>query len=362
MIGSDTHFWRGKRVFLTGHTGFKGSWLALWLSRLGARVTGYALEPPTSPSLFELAEVETEVASIKGDVRDGNLLLSSMRAAKPEVVLHLAAQPLVRLGYQDPVGTYSTNVMGTVQVLEAVRAIGGVRAVLNVTTDKCYENLDREQGYSETDRLGGFDPYSNSKACSELVTSCYRSAYFPPALHDQHGVMLASARAGNVIGGGDWARDRLLPDFFRSIVARQPMLVRYPHAVRPWQHVLEPLAGYLLLVRRLFEGDSATACGWNFGPQEDDAKSVHAVLDRVVQLWGGDACWQPEEGANHPHEARYLKLDCSKAIDQLGWRRRLRFDDAIDWTVAWYQGHFRGRNARSLCLDQIEHYQHLCVS
>ncbi|HVT34888.1 MAG TPA: CDP-glucose 4,6-dehydratase, partial [Nevskiaceae bacterium] len=268
----DAAFWRGRRVLLTGHTGFKGSWLSLWLQRLGAEVTGFALDPPTQPNLFQLAGVGQGMDSIIGDVRDASAVNAALARSRAEVVLHLAAQPLVHAGYSDPAGTYAINVMGTVHVLDAVRTVGGVKAVVNVTTDKCYDNREWVWSYRENDRLGGRDPYSNSKACSELVTASFRDSFFPPEHYAGHGVALGSGRAGNVIGGGDWGADRLVPDFFRAIDAGQPARVRRPQAIRPWQHVLEPLAGYLLLAQKLHQHGCEYAEGWNFAPHEDDAQ------------------------------------------------------------------------------------------
>ena len=277
--GIDADFWRGRRVFLTGHTGFKGGWLALWLQRLGADVTGYALDPPTTPSLFAVARVGAGMRSIINDIRDAETLAQAMREAQPEIVIHMAAQPLVRYSYQAPVETYATNVMGTVHLLEAVRQTDSVRAVVNVTSDKCYENREWVWGYRENEPMGGYDPYSNSKGCAELVTAAYRNSYFNPAQYSQHGVALASARAGNVIGGGDWAEDRLIPDILRAIAAGEAVNIRSPHAIRPWQHVLEPLSGYLLLAQRLIEDGPAHAEGWNFGPSEEDARPVQWIVE-----------------------------------------------------------------------------------
>ncbi len=315
-------FWRGKRVFLTGHTGFKGSWLSLWLQQLGAEVTGYALQPPTNPSLFDVANVGArhDIASSATSAM-AQPLSRAMREAAPDIVIHMAAQPLVRHSYVDPVETYSTNVMGTVHLLEAVRQTPSVRAVVNVTTDKCYENKEWVWGYRENEPMGGYDPYSNSKGCAELVTSAYRSSFFNPAKYGEHRVALATARAGNVIGGGDWADDRLIPDILRAISAGQPVVIRNPHAIRPWQHVLEPLSGYLQLAQRLYEDGVAYAEGWNFGPNDEDAKPVQWIVERLTQQWGEGASWQLDDG-DHPHEAHYLKLDCSKAKMRLDWQPR----------------------------------------
>ncbi|MBF0460511.1 MAG: CDP-glucose 4,6-dehydratase [Magnetococcales bacterium] len=352
----DTDFWRGRRVFLTGHTGFKGSWLSLWLHTLGANVSGYALAPPTHPSLFALCRLDQLLDSTIADVRDAGALQAAMRRAEPEIILHLAAQPLVRTSYQIPVETYATNVMGTVHLLEAARQTPSVRAILNITTDKCYENREWHWGYRENEPLGGHDPYSSSKACSELVTAAYRNSFFPPQAYAQHGVALASARAGNVIGGGDWAMDRLIPDCLRALLDKKAVLIRNPHAIRPWQHVLEPLYGYLLLAQRLVEEGTRWAEAWNFGPREEDAQPVEAIVRRLCTLWGEDATWLLD-GQSHPHEATYLKLDCSRACTLLGWQPRWRLDRALAAIVAWTKAYQDGRDMRVVCWEQIEEYR-----
>lgn len=348
-------FFQGKKVFITGHTGFKGSWLSLWLHSLGAQVIGYALDPPTDPSLFGLARVGELVTSIIADVRDLERLQQEMIAAAPEIVIHMAAQPLVRDSYKIPVETYATNVMGTVNMLEAVRNCPSVRAVVNVTTDKVYENREWVWGYRETEPFGGYDPYSNSKACSELVTAAYRSSYFNPHDYDRHGVAVATARAGNVIGGGDWASDRLIPDCLRAILLGEEVLIRNPHAIRPWQHVLEPLSGYLLLARKLHEEGQRYAEGWNFGPEDDDARPVEWVVQRLCAEWGEGARYIID-GGDHPHEAHYLKLDISKARGKLDWKPRWALADALGHTVAWTRSFRQGDDLRSVCQRQIEKY------
>lgn len=348
-------FWRGKKVFLTGHTGFKGSWLSLWLQQLGAEVTGYALQAPTDPSLFEVADVAQGMTSIIGDIRDSAALIHAMRNAAPDIVIHMAAQPLVRYSYVNPVDTYSTNVMGTVHLLEAVRQTPSVRAVVNVTSDKCYDNKEWAQSCRENEAMGGFDPYSSSKGCAELVTSAYRNSFFNPEEYSKHRVALASGRAGNVIGGGDWAEDRLIPDVLRSIGDKRSVIIRSPHAIRPWQHVLEPLSGYLLLAERLYEQGAAYAEGWNFGPSDEDTKPVQWIVEQLTQQWGEDASWQLDVG-KHPHEAHCLKLDCSKARTRLGWQPHWHLAYTLQMIVAWQRAWVEKQDMRSFTLKQIEQY------
>jgi len=357
----NTAFWKGRRVLVTGHTGFKGSWLSLWLQALGAQVVGYALAPPTNPSLFEVAEVGQGMTSTIGDMRDLVKLQAVFDEHKPEVVIHMAAQPLVRYSYQNPVETYSTNVMGTVHVLEAVRNTPGVKAVVNITTDKCYENREWVWGYRENEPMGGYDPYSNSKGCAELVSSAYRSSFFNASSYAQHGVALATVRAGNVIGGGDWAQDRLIPDILGAFEKSNLVNIRNPHAIRPWQHVLEPLRGYLTLVERLYEQGSGYAEGWNFGPNEEDAKPVGWIVEQMAAMWGNGAQWKIDIG-EHPHEANYLKLDISKARNRLDWHPVLRLNDALNLIVDWAKQRQAGADIRKLTLKQINSYQTLTNS
>ncbi|MDU2063422.1 MAG: CDP-glucose 4,6-dehydratase [Sporomusaceae bacterium] len=351
-------FWKDKKVFLTGHTGFKGSWLALWLSTLGAQITGYALKPPTNPNLFELAHVEELVKHIVGDVRDKRFLEKSLLEAKPDIVIHLAAQPLVRDSYKNPVETYEINIMGTIYLLEAVRACNTVRAVVNVTTDKCYKNNEWLWGYRENEPMGGHDPYSNSKACSELITDSYRNSFFSSAIPGQNQVAVASARAGNVIGGGDWAADRLIPDCLQSLLMNKPIRIRSPHAVRPWQHVLEPLSGYLLLAEKLFEEGDSFATGWNFGPGEDDSLPVEAIVKILCRLWGANGIYEVDQG-EHPHEANYLRLDCSKARTMLKWQPRWNLTTALEETIEWIKAYQNGFDMRLICQGQIQKYMQL---
>ena len=354
-------FWRGKRVLMTGHTGFKGSWLSLWLQSMGVHLVGYALAPPTSPSLYEAADVGNGMTSIFGDIRDLPKLQATFTEHRPEIVIHMAAQPLVRFSYIEPVETYSTNVMGTVHLLESVRNTPGVRAVVNITTDKCYENREWAWGYRENEPMGGYDPYSNSKGCSELVSSAYRSSFFNASSHAQHGVALATVRAGNVIGGGDWAQDRLIPDIIGAFEKNCLVNIRNPHAIRPWQHVLEPLRGYLTLVERLYEQGSVYAEGWNFGPNEEDAKPVGWIVEQLAAMWGNGAQWKIDIG-EHPHEANYLKLDISKARTRLDWHPVLRLNDALNLIIDWAKQRQAGADLRKLTLNQINSYQTLTNS
>ena len=347
--------YNGKRVLITGHTGFKGTWLSLWLLRLGAKVIGFALEPPSVPNLFEAIGIEKELEHYYGDIRDYDHLIQVFQDSKPDMVFHLAAQSLVRCSYDEPRLTYETNVMGTVNVLEAVRQTKSVRVALNITSDKCYENREWVWGYRENEPLAGYDPYSNSKACSELVTSAYRNSFFNHQDYSRHGVALASARAGNVIGGGDWGTDRLIPDCIRSILKNEPVRIRNPMAIRPWQHVLEPLCGYLILGRKLYEEGPRFAQPWNFGPYDSDAKPVEWVVQRICVLWGENASYEIDRGA-HPHEAGYLKLDCAKARAELDWQPRWNLDSALEKIVEWTRAYQKGQDVREVCLKQIDEY------
>ena len=351
-------FWSGKRVLITGHTGFKGSWLSLWLQSLGAELAGYSLPPLTNPSLFNIAKVDSYMASFIGDIRNLDGLQSVFKKTNPEIVIHMAAQPLVRYSYQNPVETYEVNVMGTVNLLEAVRNSDYVKSVVVVTTDKCYENREWVWGYRESDSMGGYDPYSNSKGCAELVCSAYRSSFFNPNEYNKNCVALATARAGNVIGGGDWAQDRLIPDLLYSFGIGKEAFIRYPNSVRPWQHVMEPLLGYLCLAEKLFSQGADFAEAWNFGPNSEDCRSVGWVADRLSEIWGGGAKWRTNSGV-HPHEAQYLKLEISKARSKLGWKPQLRLEDGLSLVIEWEQNRLAGANMRELTLAQLMAYQEL---
>lgn len=348
--GPRAAFWGDKRVLLTGHTGFKGGWLALWLQSMGASVRGIALAPPTTPSLFDVARVGEGMDHRIADIRDFAAIRSLVADFRPEVVFHLAAQPLVRQSYRQPLETYATNVMGTVHVLEAAREASSVRAIVNVTTDKCYENHGAARGYREDEPMGGHDPYSSSKACAELVSSAYRRSFLASA-----GIALATARAGNVIGGGDWAEDRLVPDLLRALRQGEAVQIRNPRAVRPWQHVLEPLSGYLLLAQRLITHGQEVAEAWNFGPRDEDAKPVQWVVEHLCTAWGEQAAWALQAG-DHPHEANFLKLDIAKARQRLQWAPRWSLDTALTRTVEWHRAWHDGQDMRAACLQQISDY------
>lgn len=327
----------------------------MWLHQLGAEVTGYALDSPTDPNLFGLCRVDALIDSVLGDVRDGEKLAAVMNAAAPDIVLHLAAQPLVRDSYKVPVETFAINVMGTVNLLQAVRGCRSVKSVVVVTTDKCYENKEWAWGYRENEPMGGYDPYSASKGCSELVSAAFRHSYFNPAAHGDHGVGLATARAGNVIGGGDWACDRLIPDCVGALLAGEKVRIRNPYAIRPWQHVLEPLSGYLLLAQNLYQHGAQYASGWNLGPNDEDARPVEWIVQKMCEKWGDGAAYLVDDG-EHPHEAHYLKLDCSKANGELGWRPRWNLERALDKIVEWSRAYRDGKDVRQVCCDQIEEY------
>jgi len=345
----DQEFWKGKRIFLTGHTGFKGSWLSLWLASLGAEVKGYALNPPTSPSLFNEAKVDLVIDSQIGDIRDQDALHESMTKFNPDILIHMAAQPLVRYSYEAPIETYEVNVIGTAKVLEVARSCPNLQSIVNITTDKCYENDERSEGYKEDDPMGGYDPYSSSKGCAELVTSAYRRSFM-----QEQGVGLASVRAGNVIGGGDWADDRLIPDILRSFERKKPVIIRNPKATRPWQHVLEPLSGYLILAEKLYKNQKEYAEGWNFGPNEQDVKPVDWILDRMIAKWPNTS-WQLDQNSN-PHEAGFLKLDITKAESRLNWKPVWELSHTLEKIVDWHQAWLNREDMQVVCFTEIKEY------
>jgi CDP-glucose 4,6-dehydratase len=347
----DVNFWKGKKVFLTGHTGFKGSWMSLWLQDMGALVKGYSLDVKTKPSLFEKANVAEHMQSEIGDIRNLEKLTISILSFKPEILIHMAAQPLVRLSYLEPVETYTTNVIGPVNVLEAARKCSNIKAIVSVTTDKCYENKECEWGYRENEPMGGHDPYSSSKGCAELVTSAYRRSFF----NGKDTASLASARAGNVIGGGDWSDDRLIPDILRAFEKLEPVVIRNPLSTRPWQHVLEPLSGYLVLAQELFLNGDNFAEGWNFGPKDEDCKPVNWILDNMVKFWGNNASWNLDKN-NNPHEAGFLKLDCSKASNRLKWNPKWNLQLTLKSIVDWHQLYINGGDIKKQCLKEINTY------
>lgn len=351
-------FWKEKKVLITGHTGFKGSWLSLWLQNSGAKLIGYSLSPPTIPNLFEVANVKKEMHSLSGDIRDLQHLINTVEEFKPEIIIHMAAQSLVRYSYTNPIETYTTNVMGTVNVLEAVRQTKSVRVVLMVTSDKCYKNNEWLWGYRENEPMGGRDPYSSSKACAEIITSAFLHSYFPSESYDQHGVLVASARAGNVIGGGDWSNDRLVPDIVKSFLENRTVIIRSPDAIRPWQHVLEPLNGYLCLIEKLWETGLEFTGGWNFGPNDDDVREVSWIVEKMANLWGENVKWALDKSQN-PHEAQYLKLDCSKAKNILKWSPKLNLNTSLEWIINWYRNYSLGMNMRSYTESEIARYEEL---
>jgi len=350
-----TNFWLNKKVLVTGHTGFKGSWLCLWLISMGAEVIGFALSPPTADNLFEKAQVATGMTSVIGDIRDFAALKNVMTQYQPEIVFHMAAQALVRYSYQNPLETFSTNVMGTVNILEAIRNTNSVKAIVNVTSDKCYDNQEWLWGYRENEPMGGFDPYSSSKGCAELVTAAYQKSFFNPADFATHGVAVASARAGNVIGGGDWGTGRLIPDIMQSCLHGERVMIRNPQAIRPWQHVLEPLAGYLSLAEALYEQPLDFAEAWNFGPNDDDVKPVQWLTDCLLQNWG-EGLESTLDQNPQPHEATFLKLDCSKAKTRLAWQPQWSLTMALESIVDWYKAYQAGGNMREVTLAQIHNY------
>jgi len=360
MLVMDKEFWRNKKVFVTGHTGFKGSWMSLWLKELGAQVTGFALAPPTSPSHFDLINLENKIDSHIGDIREIGFLKEVIYSCQPEIVIHMAAQSLVLDSYEDPIATYMTNVIGTLHVFEAVRQCSSVKTVINITTDKCYENKEWCWGYRENEPMGGHDPYSSSKGCAELLTKSYQKSFFT----SDSGVNLASVRAGNVIGGGDWAENRLIPDFIKAIISGEPAIIRSPDSIRPWQHVLEPIAGYLILAEKMSSDVGRNFVGgWNFGPADIDVQTVSQISDKLCNFWGEGVSWKIEDqNKEHPHEATYLKLDCSKARGEIGWKPLLDLDKALDWIVEWYKCFQQNGDMTEITLRQIRRYQEILDS
>lgn len=348
----NTQFWKNKKVFLTGHTGFKGSWTSLWLLKMGAQLTGYSLAPSTDPSLFDELGIAKDMNSIIGDIRNPDQLKAAVAEARPEIVIHMAAQPLVRYSYKHPVETYMTNVMGTVHLFEAARSSGTVKTIVNVTSDKCYENQERKEGYKEHDPMGGYDPYSNSKGCSELVTSAYRRSFF-----NAENIRLGSGRAGNVIGGGDWSQDRLIPDIIRAVLKNETVVIRSPKSTRPWQHVLEPVYGYLLLAEKMYTEGQKFADGFNFGPSQADHCNVENILIKMNHLWAGKVKYEIVSSDQNPHEAHLLSLDCAKAEKELGWKARWNLDQALAATIEWNVKRLEKQSVLTTTSGQIDSYQ-----
>lgn len=357
-MGINKSFWTNKKVLVTGHTGFKGAWLSAWLRRLGADVLGIAKPPSTVPNLHELTAEHFKVNSIFGDIRDLDFLKGELTNFNPDIIIHMAAQAIVRQSYDDPIETFQTNVMGTANLLEAARSVSNLRAFLSVTSDKCYENREWHWKYREIDPMGGWDPYSASKGCAELVTSSFRRSFFNPDKYDEHGVAVATARAGNVIGGGDWSRDRLIPDTVRAFNKNKEVIIRSPAAVRPWQFILDLLNGYILLTERLFTEGRAYAEPWNFGPDDEAEKSVEYILKQMIELWGEGAKWSLDENWN-PHEANYLKLDSSKARIRLGWAPKFTLDQSLKYVVDWYKLYYAGGNIIEFTEKQLDEYESL---
>jgi CDP-glucose 4,6-dehydratase len=354
----NSNFWKNKKVLLTGHTGFKGSWLSIWLKKLGVELIGFSKDIPTEPSLFELAKVSEDMKSIIGDIRDFSVIQKIIQENQPEIIIHMAAQALVRKSYEDPIDTFSTNIMGTVNLLESLKQSKKTRVVINVTSDKCYENKGIKEKFSENSPMGGYDPYSNSKACSELVTSSYRDSFFNPKEYQKHGVSLATCRAGNVIGGGDWSKDRLIPDIMRGILNNEIIKIRNPNAIRPWQHVLDPLNGYLTLAEKMWSAGNKFSEGWNFGPLEEDEKSVIWIAKKLTKQWSNGIKWSIEDNIN-PHEENSLRLNCIKANSRLGWISKLNLEQGLEWVVEWYKQYKQNNNMKKITEQQIEEFQKL---
>lgn len=357
-MGINKSFWKGKRIFITGHTGFKGSWLSFWLTELGADVKGYALKPDVSPNLYDTLSLGNRMESVFGDIRDLGHLKKEIIEYKPQVIFHMAAQAIVRTSYEDPLETFDTNVLGTANLLESVRSAHSVRAVISVTSDKCYENKEWDWKYRESDPMGGWDPYSASKGCAELVTASYRRSFFLNGEADKNQTGIASARAGNVIGGGDWSKDRLIPDIMRSFSENEPVIIRNPAAVRPWQYILDLLHGYMVLAEKLYDQPEKYSESWNFGPSENDEQSVEFITNRMVETWGEGASWKLDEGVN-PHEAGYLKLDSSKSRMKLGWSTHLNLTEALDYLTIWYKSYFEGEDMTEITKARLKEFEEL---
>ena len=351
----DSNFWKNKKVLLTGHTGFKGSWLSIWLKKLGVKLVGFSKDIPTKPSLFEVAKVSEGMISITGNIEDFAMIQKVVKENKPEIVIHMAAQSLVRKSYEEPITTFATNVMGTVNLLQAIKTTGSTRVLINVTSDKCYENKGTEKAFSENSPMGGYDPYSSSKGCAELVTSAFRDSFFNLKEFERHGCSLSSVRSGNVIGGGDWAKDRLIPDIMNSISKRIPTQIRNTRSIRPWQFVLEPLFGYLILAQRMWEEGKEFSEPWNFGPDETDCKSVKWILEKISKELDDGFSWK-EDTKDNPHEAEMLKLDCTKAKKRLGWKTKLDVTETIEWTVNWYKEYFKNSDMKEYTENQIDKF------
>ena len=352
----NSNFWKNKKVLLTGHTGFKGSWLSIWLKKLEVELIGFSKDIPTEPSLFKLAEVSENMISIIGDIKNFSLIQKTIQENQPDIIIHMAAQSLVRKSYEDPLETFSTNIMGTVNVLEAIKMSEKTRVVINVTSDKCYENNGMEEKFSENSPMGGYDPYSSSKGCSELITSAFKNSFYNSKKFDSHKVALSTVRAGNVIGGGDWAKDRLIPDIIDSISKKIPTQIRNTNSVRPWQFVLEPLNGYLLLAERMWEKGNKFSEAWNFGPNDESCKSVKWILEKISKEWGEKFFWE-EDHKENPHETSILKLDCKKAKERLGWETKLNINEALEWTINWYKKFLENSNMKEYTKKQIEEFE-----
>ena len=351
----NSNFWKNKKVLLTGHTGFKGSWLSIWLKKMEVELIGFSKDIPTEPSLFELADVSKDMTSVMGDIRDFSSIQKAIQENQPDIIIHMAAQALVRESYNNPLETFSTNIMGTANVLEAVKNSKKTRVVINVTSDKCYENNSEKKSFSENSPMGGFDPYSSSKGCSELITSAFRNSFYNLEEFDLHKTSLSTVRAGNVIGGGDWAKDRLVPDIINNIQKNESTKIRNTKAIRPWQFVLEPLSGYLLLAEKMWEEGNEFSQAWNFGPNDEDCKSVRWILEKISKEWNDKFLWEDDTGEN-PHEASILKLNCEKAKKRLGWESKLNIDQALEWTVNWYKEFFKNSNMKKYTEEQIDRF------